>query len=60
MGKFIEKFNEMYLFLIAIMIAIICWTYYESTICKKIEYVLEGTRQYIRMEETYKCECDEK
>lgn len=42
MGKFIEKFNEMYLFLIAIMIAIICFTYYESTICSKTEYSYDG------------------
>jgi hypothetical protein len=52
-----EKFNEVYLFIIAMIIAVICFTFYQSTICKKTEYSYDGGRQYIKSEETYKCEC---
>lgn len=54
-----EKFNEIYLLIIAIIISVICFTFYQSTICEKTEYTYGEGRQYIKSEETYKCECKE-
>ncbi len=53
------KFNGLHLTIIAAMVAIVCWTYYESTICEKYEYIYSDGRQYTKSYETYKCECNE-